>query len=201
MKIADLMTTRVQTCNLNDSLNAAANVMWEHDCGIVPVLDAAGKLVGVLTDRDVCMAAFFHGMRLAELPVREVMARDLHTLRPDAPLFDALELMRRMQVRRLPIVGDEGELVGILSLADVAAAWRSRALVDGRQLRDEDVSEVLSAITRSRSEAEPDVLVVEVQPAPRAASAPAPRTKERKPGKSGKSGKGKPKARAKGRKG
>jgi CBS-domain-containing membrane protein len=198
MKIADLMTTRVQTCNLNDSLNAAANVMWEHDCGIVPVLDAAGKLVGVLTDRDVCMAAFFHGMRLAELPVREVMARDLHTLRPEAPLFDALELMRRMQVRRLPVVDDEGELVGILSLADVAAAWRRRALVDGRQLREEDVSEVLSAITRSRSEAEPDVLVVEVQPRPRAASAPAPKTKERKPGKSGK---GKPKARAKGRKG
>jgi CBS domain-containing protein len=198
MKIADLMTKTVRTCTVNDSLNAAANVMWEHDCGIVPVVDAAGALAGVVTDRDICMATFFHGARLAELPVREVMARDLHTLRPDAPLFDALELMRRMQVRRLPIVDDEGALVGILSLADVAAAWRNRALVDGRQLRDEDVSEVLSAITRSRSEAEPDVLVVEVQPAPRAASAPAPKTKERKPGKSGK---GKPKARAKGRKG
>jgi CBS domain-containing protein len=202
MKIADLMSTRVQTCALNDSLNAAANVMWEHDCGIVPVLDAAGKLVGVVTDRDICMAAFFHGMRLSELPVREVMARDLHTLRPEAPLFDALELMRRMQVRRLPIVDDQGALVGLLSLADVAAAWRRRALVDGRELRDDDVSEVLSAVSRQRSEAELDVLVVEVQPAPRAAPAsrpaPKPKPKQRKPGKSGK---GKPKARAKGRMG
>lgn len=194
MKVADLMTSKVRTCTLNDSLNAAANVMWEHDCGFVPVLDAAGKLAGVVTDRDICMAAFFHGVRLAELPVREVMARDLHTLRPEAPLLDALELMRRMQVRRLPIVDGEGALVGVLSLADVAAAWRRRALVDGRELRDDDVSEVLSAVSRSRSAAEPEVLIVEVQPAPRSEPAPPKRTAPRK------SARRKPKARGKARK-
>ena len=101
MKIADLMTAEVQSCAVDDTLNAAANVMWEHDCGIVPVVDADGRLVGVVTDRDVCMAAFFHGSTLADLPVSQVMARDLHTLPPEASIHDALELMREMQVRPL----------------------------------------------------------------------------------------------------
>lgn len=190
MKIADLMTSKVHTCTVNDSLNAAANVMWEHDCGIVPVLDAGGKLVGVVTDRDICMAAFFHGARLAELSVREIMARDLHTLRPQAALHEGLELMREMQVRRLPVVDDQGALVGILSLADVARA-RSR-----HELRDDDLSEALSAVTRSRHETDASVLVVEVKPAARRAAEPSA-----KPSKPGKSAKGKPKARAKSRKG
>jgi len=185
MKIADLMTSPVQTCTVNDSLNAAANVMWEHDCGIVPVLDAGGRLVGVLTDRDICMAAFFHGARLADLPVREVMARDLHVLRPDATLHDALELMRGMQVRRVPVVDDHGAPVGILSLADVARA-RSQG-----ELRDDDVSEALSAVTRSRRAGEPEVLVVEVKPTPR----PQPELAQAKRGK-GTKGKAKPKAKA-----
>lgn len=191
MKIAELMTAPVRTCTVNDSLNAAANVMWEHDCGIVPVLDAGGKLVGVVTDRDICMAAFFHGARLSELPVREVMARDLHTVRPEASLHDGLELMRAMQVRRVPVVDGEGALAGILSLADVARA-RGRG-----ELRDDDVSEAFSAVTQSRRAADASLLVVEVQPLPR----PEPQPAARRQGKAkrGKPAKGKPKARAKSR--
>lgn len=196
MKIADLMTSRVQTCTDRDSLNAAAHLMWEHDCGIVPVLDEAGKLVGVVTDRDICMAAFFHGARLAELPVREVMARDLHTLRPEASIHDALELMRRMQVRRVPVVDDQGALVGILSLADLAVACRDRQTASGRELRDDDVSEVLSAVSRSRSASGPQVLVVEVTPVPRQESQPAVERQAKSKSAKGKSkAKARPKAR------
>jgi len=190
MKIADLMTSPVHTCTVNDTLNAAANVMWEHDCGIVPVVDAGGTLVGVVTDRDICMATFFHGARQAELPVREVMARDLHTLRPEASIHDALELMRRMQVRRVPVVDAQGAPVGVLSLADVAAAWRRNEVVEGRELRDDDVSLALAAVTRSRRDAEPSVLVVEVVPTPK----PAPSAE--KPAKPTK-GKSKPRKKAK----
>jgi len=189
MKIADLMTAPVPTCPVDATLNAAANVMWEHDCGIVPVVDEDGALAGVVTDRDVCMAAFFHGARLAELPVREVMARDLHTLRPEASIHDALELMRQMQVRRVPVVDAAGALVGLLSLADVAAAWRRREVVEGRELRDDDVSLALAAVTRSRRDAEPSVMVVEVVPTPRAEAAEKPA----KPAK----GKSKPRKKAK----
>jgi CBS domain-containing protein len=172
MKIADLMTAPVRTCRVDDTLNAAANVMWEHDCGIVPVVDADGRLVGVVTDRDICMAVFFHGARLVDLPVREVMARDLHTLPPEASIHDALELMRDMQVRRVPVVDAQGAPVGLLSLADVATAWRRRDAVAGRELRDDDVGLALAAVTRSRRGGEPSVLVVEVTPAPKPAPAP-----------------------------
>ena len=175
MKITDLMTTKVQTCTVDDNLNAAANVMWEHDCGIVPVVDAAGTLVGVVTDRDICMATFFHGARLVELPVREIMARDLHTLPPEASVHDALELMREMQVRRVPVVDAKGAPIGLLSLADVAAAWRRR------ELRDDDVSQAFSAVTRSRQEVEPSVMMVEVKPASKPAQKPEPTSKSGKP--------------------
>ena len=63
MKIENVMTRQVRTCAPGDNLNTAANVMWENDCGSVPVVDATGRAVGMLTDRDVCMAAFFHGAR------------------------------------------------------------------------------------------------------------------------------------------
>lgn len=185
MKIADLMTSKVRTCTDRDSLNAAAHVMWEHDCGIVPVLDAAGKLVGLVTDRDICMAAFFHGARLSELPVREVMARDLHTVRPEASLHDALALMRRVQVRRVPVVDDAGALVGIFSLADLANPAAAE-----QQVRDDDVRRVIAAVSRSRRASEPEVLVVEVKPTPRQVLPVAEkRSAPRKPAK------GKPKAR------
>lgn len=189
MKIADLMTSKVRTCTDRDSLNAAAHLMWEHDCGIVPVLDGTGKLVGVVTDRDICMAAFFHGARLAELPVREVMARDLHTLRPEASLHDALELMRRMQVRRVPVVDEGGALVGIFSLADLADPSAA-----GREVRDDDVRAVIAAVSRSRGASEPEVLVVEVKPAPRQESPAA-----KKPAAKDKPAKGKSRPRPKAR--
>lgn len=179
MKIADLMTAEVQSCAVDDTLNAAANVMWEHDCGIVPVVDADGRLVGVVTDRDVCMTAFFHGSTLADLPVSQVMARDLHTLPPEASIHDALELMREMQVRRVPVVDAKGAPIGMLSLADVARAWGRHEVVEGRELRDDDVSLALAAVSRSRREAEPSVLVVEVTPTP----APEPEPKAAKPAK------------------
>jgi CBS-domain-containing membrane protein len=164
-------------------------VMWEHDCGIVPVLDAEGKLVGVVTDRDICMAAFFHGARLSELPVREVMARDLHTLRPEASLHDALALMRRMQVRRVPVVDDAGALVGIFSLADLA-----NPAATGREVRDDDLRAVIAAVSRSRRAADPEVLVVEVKPAPRGEPPAAERGRAKD-----RPARGKPKARPKAR--
>jgi len=164
MKIEDLMTRDVRTCTPADNLNAAANVMWEQDCGAVPVVDEGGRPVGILTDRDVCMTAFFHGATLSDLNVSGVMAKELSTLKAQASIYDALELMREKQIRRVPVVDDRGVLVGMLSLADVAAAWSERLAVDGRELRDDDVALTLSAITRRHGEATKSVLVVEVKP-------------------------------------
>ena len=74
MKVADLMTPDVRSCTIHDSLNAAARIMWDHDCGCAPVVDAHGKLVGIVTDRDICMAAYTQGAPLEAIPVERVMS-------------------------------------------------------------------------------------------------------------------------------
>ena len=74
MKVMDAMTRSVAACNEEDTLNRAAQLMWEGDCGCIPVLDAGGDVRGILTDRDVCMAAYTQGLPLQQIPVRRAMS-------------------------------------------------------------------------------------------------------------------------------
>jgi CBS domain-containing protein len=94
--------------------------MWEHNCGCLPVVDAAGKTVSVITDRDICMAAYTQGRPLCEIPVRSAMSRALHACAPTDSVAAAEKLMAEKQVRRLPVIDREDQLVGILSLHDIA---------------------------------------------------------------------------------
>jgi len=152
--VGDLMTRSVRSCGPDDALAEAGRALWEGDCGCVPVVadGPSERLVGVLTDRDVCMAAWTTGARLPALRVRDAMATSLHTCGPDDPVSHALELMSEAQVRRLPVLDETGRLVGILSLADVARASADPA----SGVDPEDVGEALRAIcaTRSGSDAE-----------------------------------------------
>jgi CBS domain-containing protein len=120
MNASELMTKRVRTCRVDDSLERAAQIMWEHDCGAVPVIDADERLVGMVTDRDICMAAYTRGHSLPQIPVSHAMARKLHCVRDTDPLQSALALMKHARVRRAPVVDREGRLMGILSIADLA---------------------------------------------------------------------------------
>jgi len=124
MRVKDLMSQPVFTCTPDQPLQAAAQVMWEHDCGIVPVVDYESHLVGVVTDRDICMAALFQNRALSEIPISSVMASNVSTCRPEDPLIDAEHLMGLRQVHRLPVVDDAGVPTGLLSLADVARRLR-----------------------------------------------------------------------------
>lgn len=164
MKIENVMTRPVRACAASDSLATAALHMWEGDLGIVPVIDAQGRLLGVVTDRDVCMSALFTGAGLADIPVARAMARELETVRADGTVHDALERMRARQLRRLPVVDDEGRLVGMLSLADAAALYGARDSSIERELHAEDLAQTLSAISRTRSEEPTAVMIVEVTP-------------------------------------
>jgi CBS domain-containing protein len=119
-RVRDAMTRDVVTCYESDSLNRAAQLMWDADCGALPVVSAEGKLIGMLTDRDICMAAYTRGKPLAELPVSGTMSTGLATCRPSDTLQSVMDLMSARQVRRMPVVDDDGRLVGILSLADLA---------------------------------------------------------------------------------
>jgi len=122
MKIESLMTRDVRTVRPDDSLNEAARRMWDGDCGSLLVVDGDGRLVGVITDRDVCMGAYTRGARLEELPVSGAMATHVVTCQPATTVTAAAELMSRHGIRRLPVVTDAGELRGIVGLSDLARA-------------------------------------------------------------------------------
>jgi len=124
VRVKDLMSQPVHTCKISESVLTAAQVMWERDCGIVPVVDDNYRLVGVITDRDICMAALFTNRPLSEIQIASVMANDVSTCKPDDPVIDAEHLMGTRQVHRLPVVNAEGAPTGMLSLADVARRMR-----------------------------------------------------------------------------
>jgi CBS domain-containing protein len=119
-RVRDVMSRELVTCRRTDTLNRAAQQMWDGDCGAVPIVDEAGNLVGMLTDRDICMAAYTRGKPLSELGVSSAMSTALFTCRPTDTLRRVMDMMSSHQVRRLPVVDEQGVLVGIVSLADVA---------------------------------------------------------------------------------
>ena len=120
MLVRDFMNREVETCEPGDDLAKAAMIMWRKDCGIVPVVeDGSRQVLGVVTDRDICMAAATRHRSPDQMVVAEVMARRPCAVRPDEDVTTALDQMRTERVRRLPVVGQDGRLEGILSLADV----------------------------------------------------------------------------------
>jgi signal-transduction protein with cAMP-binding, CBS, and nucleotidyltransferase domain len=94
--------------------------MWEADCGFLPVVADDGKVLGVITDRDIAIALGTRPQLAAEIAVNEVMSEKLYACSPSDNIHAALKTMRKDRVRRLPVVNDEGGLEGILSMNDVA---------------------------------------------------------------------------------
>lgn len=144
MNVREVMTKAVWTCRTGEAMSDAARLMWEHDVGAVPVLDAMGRLVGIVTDRDLCMSAYFAGAPLTAVPVEQGMSKLVFKIEPAQTIEKAEELMRSKQIRRLPVVeGDK--LVGMISLADIARAAQARKAVSAS-----DVNATLAAIVEPR---------------------------------------------------
>ncbi len=120
MKVKDLMTANPQSCSLPNSLAEVAGLMWENDCGVLPVVSEDGKVVGLITDRDICMAAALQGQRLADISVENTITGRVFACEPDDDVRTALETMQENRVRRLPVISADGALQGLLSLNDVA---------------------------------------------------------------------------------
>jgi CBS domain-containing protein len=118
--VEDVMTQGATTCSPDATLADAAKIMWDRDCGFVPVTDDGGVLRGVVTDRDACMAAYTRGLPLSAIPVASAMSSDVACVRGDDPLARAHDLMRERRVRRLPVVDERRRVVGVLSLNDLA---------------------------------------------------------------------------------
>lgn len=120
MKVEELMTKQVVACRTEDTLARAAQIMWEHDCGAVPVVDDAMRVVGMVTDRDGFMAAYTQGRRLDDVSVGTAMSRRIFVCHADSQVQTAELMMREARVHRLPVVDAERRLVGIVALADLA---------------------------------------------------------------------------------
>jgi CBS-domain-containing membrane protein len=119
MNAKDVMTVDVHSCQADANIACVAQIMWEHDCGIVPVVDSDNRVQGVLTDRDVCIALGTRNLPAAAVKASDVMSTNVITSSIDADLESALATMQSGRVRRVPVVDAGGGLCGILSLDDV----------------------------------------------------------------------------------
>ncbi len=119
MNVKKIMTADVATCGAGDSLSCAAQIMWERDCGIVPVVDADQTVIGTVTDRDICMGAYTQGRPLEAIRVDSVMAANPICCRVNDKPSKAWDLMAKHRVRRLPVTDGKGKIAGILSLNDL----------------------------------------------------------------------------------
>jgi CBS domain-containing protein len=149
MKIQELMTKDVKKCGPDDTLEQAARAMWDEDVGCLPVVDEDGRPVGIVTDRDVCMAAYTQGARLRDLRVSRAMSKKLVTCRPDHSITQVEALMRSARIRRIPVVDLIGNLIGMVTLADIARhAHGPRHVAAAPAL-----AKTLASITERRGEA------------------------------------------------
>jgi len=119
MQVDEIMSRPAITCHSQDPLSFAAHKMWEHDCGAIAVINDEGKLVGMITDRDICMAGLLQNQPLGDIPVHIAMARSVYAVEPRQGIEDVERLMAVHQVRRIPVVGADGKPIGIVSVNDL----------------------------------------------------------------------------------
>lgn len=141
MKVSDLMTQQVATIRSSDSAATAARLMWDCDCGSLPVVDENNQVSAVVTDRDICMTALFEDRPLSPVPVSQAMSKSMRFCAPDDSVSSAEQIMRAYQIRRLPVLDAERRLLGILSLADIVRATerekgrKEETIADDQKLR------------------------------------------------------------------
>lgn len=118
MHVKDIMSSSVRSVQASDSIANAARSMGENNVGFLPVLDDR-KIIGIVTDRDIAVRGVGAGVRPDE-PITKIMTRNAVTCTQDCDVEDALEIMSKEQVRRLPVCGDKNDLIGVVTLADAA---------------------------------------------------------------------------------
>ena len=122
MIVREVMHAPAATCAPDDDLGTAVKAMREHDCGFLPVVDTHGIVVGVVTDRDICLAAGAARRPLNRVSANETMSHPVFSCFPDENLKVVLATMARHHVRRLPVLDRNGHLLGVLSTDDIVQA-------------------------------------------------------------------------------
>jgi CBS domain-containing protein len=146
MIVSEIMKTGVATCAPMDTLATAGRVMHERRCGFVPVVDSEGAVVGVLTDRDLCLAAAEAHRSMAHMAVKEVMSHPVFGCFPAENIKTILVTMAKHHVRRLPVLDNHGHLQGVLSIDDIVQAPNQRGSATA-----EDIVQALKGICAPRA--------------------------------------------------
>ncbi|HSF22943.1 MAG TPA: CBS domain-containing protein [Blastocatellia bacterium] len=150
MKVRDVMNENVKSCQPNTNLAEATGMMWDYDCGVLPVVGDGGETVGVVTDRDIAIALGTRNLPAWAIPVGEVMSQSLFSVSPNDDIHTALKLMRKDKVRRLPVLNTKGALEGILCLNDIALHAEHSTSKKASELTYEDVVNTLKAVCEHR---------------------------------------------------
>ena len=151
MNVETIMSKTIHTCSPEDSLERVAQILWDGDCGCVPVVNDEHRVVGMVTDRDACMAAYTQGARLCDIPVSTAMAGQVRSCRPSDSVTSAEQTLREYQLHRLPVVDDQERLVGLLSLGDIAREAAHQRNDRRPAVTDKEVGETLASVSAARS--------------------------------------------------
>lgn len=119
MQVRDIMTKKVITANTNDTVLHVAKLMTQYNIGSVPIIESGEKVIGMITDRDIVIAMAKYNRDPQNTLAENVMTSEVYGVKPDADLSQALALMKKKQIRRLPVLEND-QLVGMISIGDVA---------------------------------------------------------------------------------
>ena len=146
MKVKEIMTPNAKAIWLTESLADAAQLMWDNDCGVLPIIKDGRKVIGMITDRDICMALAMRDSNPSSVSVEEVMSGQVYSVNAEDDVVRALEAMREHKIRRLPVVNAEGELEGVLSMNDVVLKAKTPGGPRGSSIGYADVVKTYQAI-------------------------------------------------------
>jgi CBS domain-containing protein len=139
MKVQDIMTHSAVCCSPDTNVGAAVELMWKHNCGMLPVVGADGKIEGIITDRDICIAMGTRNRLPGSVTAGEIATKKVYTCGPDDEIHEALETMAEQQVHRLPVVDKQGVPQGILSMDDILVHADLNKWEDRCELSSEEV--------------------------------------------------------------
>jgi CBS domain-containing protein len=145
MKARDVMSQPPSTCGPNTDLATVAKIMWDRDCGFVPVVDTSGVVAGVVTDRDICIATSTRRLLPEHISAAQAMTTPIHACLSDDGIRDVLATMKQFRIRRVPVIDANGKLQGVISLNDLVLASSVK-----REPQAADIVSTMAAICAHR---------------------------------------------------
>jgi len=146
MRVEDVMMRTPVCCGSETNLGAATEMLWSRNCGMLPIVNAQQKVIGVITDRDLCIALGTRNQLAGQIAVGDVMTGTVYSCRPEDDIHAALDTMARNRVRRLPVISKEGHLEGILSMDNVVQHADAAGTGNTAELAPRDIVVTLQRI-------------------------------------------------------